>query len=87
MMVFHEWRGVIVMFGGARGAGLEPLLDTWEHDGVIWQNTNPASAPRAPGAGAFDSAWGRVVLFGGCLDTTAFTGCLNETWEMYYSAG
>lgn len=86
MAVFHGRRGHVVLFGGSTGVGEPPLLDTWEYDGVVWQNTNPASAPHAPGVAAYDTTRGRIVLFGGCISTSGFTGCLDETWEMDYAS-
>ncbi len=86
LVAFHGRRGHLVMFGGSTGVGEPPLLDTWEYDGQIWQNTHPDAAPPAPGAGAYDSLRGRIVLFGGCISTTSFTGCFDETWEMDYAS-
>ncbi len=86
MAVFHVRRGHFVLFGGPTGVGNEPLLDTWEYDGVVWQNTSTSAAPHAPGVGVYDSGRGRIVLFGGCISTASFTGCLDETWEMDYAS-
>jgi hypothetical protein len=76
-MAYDSARGTIVMFGGK--VPWSPLGDTWEWDGTRgdWTQRSPAVSP-APQSGhamAYDSARGKVVLFGG------------ETWEWDGSAG
>ncbi|MFN7020825.1 MAG: immunoglobulin domain-containing protein [Phycisphaerales bacterium] len=76
-MTFDAARGVVVLFGGygqhpVTGA-TEFLNDTWTFDGMAWTRrsvggaTNGISIPpqRAYPSMAFDSARGRVVMFGG----------------------
>jgi hypothetical protein len=82
VMVFDERRGRVVVFGGlATGpAGRRPpvLGDTWEFDGERWTRCSVDNGPMARfGAGAtYDSRRGRVVIFGGGVDS----GFVNDTW-------
>jgi hypothetical protein len=80
-MFYDEARGRILLFGGC----CSPLLnDTWEWDGgqanPTWTELHPATSPpwRPTTAMTYDSARGRVVLFGGGANET---GYLNDTWE------
>lgn len=78
-MAFDSRRGRIVLFGGQDSTPpYSFLLDTWEWDGTTWSELTPAASP--PGrillGMAYDSARGRVVLFGG---TTG--DLLADTWE------
>ena len=75
-MAFDSGRGRVVMWGGF---SINPLDDTWEHDGVNWtQITTPVrpSARFGP-AMAYDSARGKVVMFGGRGLASYYT----DTWE------
>jgi cysteine-rich repeat protein len=80
-MAYDSAGGKVVLFGGTGFGGLEG--DTWEYDGtfqtwtqVLIENPN-APSPRIGHAMAYDSARGKVVLFGG-LDDDRDDG---ETWE------
>ncbi|MFN7972296.1 MAG: kelch repeat-containing protein [Acidobacteriota bacterium] len=76
VMVFDSQRNVMVVFGGNPG----PNNDTWEYDGGPWVYKNPATKPPARywHAMAYDSARGRVVMFGG---RTVASNYNNDTWE------
>jgi hypothetical protein len=77
-MVYDSARGRVLLFGGA-DVNAQPLGDTWEWDGTSWVEVTPASGsptPRNDYAMAYDSARGRVVLFGGYA-----SGFSQETWE------
>ncbi len=75
-----DWaRGRVVLFGGQDP---QRLGDTWEWDGLAWQERQPAGAGGAPvarahAALAFDASRNRAVLFGG----EAAGGALGDTWE------
>ncbi len=82
-MAYDSVRGKVVLFGGS--AGVNTYNDeTWEWDGTSWAKKTPAD-PEGDGnpsarywhAMAYDSARGKVVLFGGSTDS----GSNNETWE------
>ncbi|MCB9879263.1 MAG: hypothetical protein H6835_16835 [Planctomycetes bacterium] len=78
-MVFDSGRNRVVMFGGwsmLYNPGFRN--QTWEWDGSTWTQVVTASAPspRSHCMLAYDSARGRVVLFGGYDSAT-----LGETWE------
>jgi hypothetical protein len=84
-MAYDSARGRVVLFGGnASVQGSNAFLgDTWEWDGTSWTlvaTTGPS--PRANHALAYDSARGRVVLFGGAYSDGG-TGILygSDTWE------
>lgn len=81
-MCFDSARKRIVLFGGGGGAGGgAAFADTWEWDGADWtqvQDTGPSA--RYGQAMCFDSARGRIVLFGGHL--AGLGGAkLADTWE------
>lgn len=85
-MVFDEYRGVCVLFGG----GFPRLGDTWEWDGTVWlQRASTGPAPRLRHAMAYDSARHRTVLFGG--ETTEFASDLWEwdglVWQQVAASG
>ena len=74
----------VYLFGGADTESA--LADTWQERAGRWEALAPAEAPPARwlGAGAFDSARGRFVLFGGCAAALSFCGppdLLGDTWE------
>jgi len=67
----------VVLFGGdVQG----PAADTWEWDGVRWNQRFPAIVPRARHGHAlsFDPARNRVLRFGG---VDASFQLLNDIWE------
>ncbi|MBI3892209.1 MAG: PKD domain-containing protein, partial [Candidatus Wallbacteria bacterium] len=76
-MAYDVTRGLVVLFGGLSADNTTRLNDTWEWDGTSWTHRNPATSPaiRDSHAMAYDSAQGRVVLFGGTPSS------FNDTWE------
>ena len=67
-MVYDQNRGKMVLFGGYRWEGRMVFFDeTWEYDGAQWIEVFPLSKPaaRETAAMGYDSARGKVVLFGG----------------------
>ena len=81
-MVYDSARGVIVLFGGYFNPGAYTNAtygDTWEWDGTNWMQRTPLTAPsiRSDPGGAYDSARGVTVLFGG----TDGGNRKGETWE------
>ena len=72
------WDGInhrVIVFGGHDASAALVPNDTWEWDGATWTMTSGNAGPpaRDQAAMAYDSARGRVVLFGG--------GALTDTWE------
>ena len=81
-LAYDSDRGRVVLFGGRDGS-FTFLSDTWEWDGTAWTDVTPAGANASPPARAFhalayDTARGRVVLFGGCCDSSF--NRLSDTW-------
>ncbi|MCK5941216.1 MAG: hypothetical protein KAI24_04530 [Planctomycetes bacterium] len=76
MMAYDAARQVVVLHGGRTFTG-GPFSDTWEWDGVQWQQVVTATVPtpRFGATLAYDGA--QVVLFGGMLPNGGF---LDETW-------
>jgi len=85
---FDATRARTIMFGGRGAASGVYFADTWEWNGSAWRNVTPtggASASPSARAGhamTFDSARGRIVLFGGIGPS----GYLADTWEWDGSA-
>jgi N-acetylneuraminic acid mutarotase len=89
-MVYNSATGKVILFGG-EDTDLNDLNDTWSYDPVAntWTNLHPASVPpaRDSHAMAYDSATGKVILFGGYRwnggddfdDTWAYDSAAN-TW-------
>lgn len=79
-MAFDGGRGRVVLFGGHNrtAGGRNWLGDTWEWDGARWTEIKAAGpSPRNSAAMAYDSARGKIVLFGG-----ASRGVVSgDTWE------
>ena len=77
-MAFDSATGKIVLFGGDSNSSPRFLNDTWTYDGTNWtQQTTATSPPTRYGASmAFDSATGKIVLFGGYNDS----GFFSDTW-------
>ena len=85
-MAYDSVRGVSVLFGGD-GTGRERRNDTWEFDGLNWNQVQPVESP--PGRVniqeamafasylTFASNYNRVLLFGGL----GVSGYLYDTWE------
>ena len=81
-LAYDSARGRVVLFGG-RDSSFNRLSDTWEWDGNAWTDVTPSGANTSPSgrfghALAYDSARGRVVLFGG--EDSSFNR-LSDTWE------
>lgn len=79
-MAYDSERGRTVLFGGYELSGYRDLDDVWEWDGAAW--TGPLTPGNRPGrrsehAMAYDSARGRVVVFGG--DQRGVR--LDDLWE------
>lgn len=71
-----------VVFGGRASASTDTNLnETWEWNGVAWQQRSVLVSPsaRRQTAFTFDSGRGQSVLFGGYASTT--TTQLGDTWE------
>jgi hypothetical protein len=88
-MVYDVARGRMVLFGGYSSGDVgRPLglrADTWSWDGTWWEGYGLPTSPPARNAHAmaYDSARGRVVLFGG---DGGGSGKLSDTWEWVGSA-
>ena len=79
-IAYDNARGKAVLFGG-NGLGLGFLADTWEWDGVEWNNVTPLvnNPPGRSGhAITYDSTRSKVIIFGGF---GAGLGYLSDTWE------
>jgi N-acetylneuraminic acid mutarotase len=82
-MTFDSRTGQVLLFGGW---GETAFNDTWFYDPRTnaWTNRSPAVHPYLCGSGpgtaamVYNSAWNRVILFGGCSSPHAFNP--NETW-------
>jgi hypothetical protein len=79
-MAFDAARGRVVLFGGyslTKGERNQ-FGDTWEWDGRNWTQIKvPGPSPRNGAAATYDSARGRIVLFGG----SGSGSVSGETWE------
>ena len=77
-MAYDSARGASCSSGATGNSGL--LADTWEWDGNTWVENNPRPSPpaRAYHAIVYDSARGRLVLFGGFIGSIF---CVDDTWE------
>lgn len=83
-LCFDSQRGVSVLFGGTRGGLIAPAAffnDTWQFDGVAWQQVAVVGALPSPRFGfmAYDSVRGRIVMFGGVGSQSPYTH--DDTWE------
>lgn len=78
-MAYLDVSELILLFGGATEAGT--ANDTWVYDPLAntWTEVETASAPptRVSHAMAYDSSDHRIVVFGGCCETSGF---LSDTW-------
>ena len=82
-MAFDRARGVTVLFGGfGPGSPLVPLADTWEWNGLAWQQRFPSASPPARGQAtmAFDPVDGGVLLFGGIGSGLGSGTLFTDTW-------
>ncbi|MFH1109499.1 MAG: kelch repeat-containing protein [Planctomycetota bacterium] len=83
-MAYDSARGVTVLFGGIAAIAPGIVGDTWEWDGTNWAVRTPATSPSARYGHAmvFDSARGKIVLFGGSSVMPGGSGSpLGDTWE------
>lgn len=78
-MVYDSRRARIVAFGGRSPTTTANANDTWEFDGVDWQQVVTAASPtaRAFYGMAYDSRRGRTVMYGA---QSGFPNG-NQTWE------
>ncbi len=81
-IAFDTNRGNAVLFGGGTAWVGESWLsenDTWEWDGIDWEQRFPeiSPPPRISHAMAYDEVRGVTVLFGGSDQQIIF----NDTWE------
>ncbi|MFO0840023.1 MAG: hypothetical protein U1D55_16065 [Phycisphaerae bacterium] len=81
-MAFDAERNEIVLFGGGSAAFPNPPLgDTWTWNGVTWSQKSVTAPPARVSPGmVFDSARGKIVLFGGATNDSGTT-CYGDTWE------
>ena len=80
-MTYDSHRRVHVLFGGRIGS--TNIDETWEWNGVTWQQHAAAPGDRHPSARfthamAYDPSRRRIVLFGG---TSGLDNPLRDTWE------
>jgi len=86
-MAYDSVRHRTVLFGGTAFVGgpgpeIQQLADTWEWDGSSWtQRATTGPSRRYKHAMAFDSARGRVVLFGGEFTGGGGNEFMGDTWE------
>ena len=82
-MTYDSARGKVVMFGGEDDFFNRQINDTWEYDGVNWTQIAPTSSPsaRANHQMTYDSARGKVVIFGGGNNLAGTFNTLDDTWE------
>ena len=81
-MAYDSARERVVLFGGYSNDA-SSFNDTWEWDGSFWVKkipSPPIPLPRAEHAMAYDSARGRVVLFGGWV-WSGGGEAFGDTWE------
>jgi titin len=78
-MAYDPLLGKTILFGGAPSSG-SPFGDTWSWDGSNWTKLSPTTSPPArsgiANGMAFDSALGKIVLFGGHSSSAN----LGDTW-------
>lgn len=83
-MVTDDVGGVTILFGGTIDPGTSTYAnDVWTFDGSTWTeqaSVNPPPA-RKGHAAVFDSARGKMVIFGGSAHVAGSTVSLNDTWE------
>jgi len=75
-------QGVLLFGGTSQSASRHG--DLWLWNGTAWSQLDPGSpspVARNRSAAAFDSARGRVVLFGGSADEMGVDVDLGDTWE------
>lgn len=83
-IVYDGARGVAVMYGGGNTSffGGPSIDQTWEYDGVTWQQITTTTTPGglANMGIAHDIVRGRTVVYGGSPDSF-FPIASNQTWE------
>lgn len=81
--VYDQMRGKVVMFGGTDTHCQGNCKETWEWDGITWQQAPVLSSPSGrlhPGM-AFDETRQEVVLFGsGINNPNGMVMLSNDTW-------
>ncbi len=82
-LAYDSIRKRVVLFGGARGASVPFLDDTWEWDGRKWELRVPKNRPaaRTEHVMAYDSGRRRVVLLGGQAATPQGALPARDVWE------
>jgi hypothetical protein len=81
-IAYDPFRKRLVLFGGyCNGCSTRFLDSTWEYDGIQWTQRYPAHHPEARETArmVFDTARGKIVLFGGGRE--AGTYLFGDTWE------
>ncbi len=85
-LAFDPVRNRTILFGGDhfQPYELSDTNDTWEWDGSQWTRDWTAAAPsvRAGQSMVYDSALGRMVLFGGFNAGVSPNTYSNDTWEL-----
>jgi hypothetical protein len=85
-MAFDPVRNRTILFGGdhIQPFSLGEENDTWEWDGAQWTRdwTDAAPSIRAGQSMVWDTALGRIVLFGGFNAGVSPNTYSNETWEL-----
>ncbi len=76
--------GRVLLFGGFTGAGAT-VQDLWEWDGATWMKHEPTAAPppspRYWSGMTYDSARGRLVVFGGTEASAALAAADTWLWD------
>lgn len=75
---------VIYLYGGQVGTSTAPYADLLSFDGTDWTQLTASGAgagPRSSPVMAWDSARGRLVVFGGKGDAASWNNRLQDTWE------
>lgn len=85
-LAFDSQRGTTVLFGGDHVLpyDLGESNDTWEWDGRQWTLVPTAAAPpiRSGEGTSYDTARGRMVVFGGWNAATSPPTIYGDTWEL-----
>ncbi|HNT28296.1 MAG TPA: hypothetical protein PKH10_08985, partial [bacterium] len=84
-MTYDSVRGKVVLFGGGDyyDGDSHDYQDTWEWDGANWTQRTSTNKPTARTAHtmAYDSARGKVILFGGASYYDNASHANQDTWE------
>jgi len=78
-LVYDSKRDRVILFGGLDPTTNTYFNDTWEYDGLDWQQITTSTSPPARSARTmvFDSERNRTVLVGGDGPSDGY----NDTWE------